>query len=172
MEYFSNDLMPGRVFFRCERMRATLTTDACSAMWRRENNGCDGEHEGCHCCPIGASHAGEVAASMSPLKGAKICGRCHRPASRLIHRHLCISCQNRAYECARGRNAKGTAPVKAPRVDVRRLHYLAGSDPQTLRMASIDTDELIVAVLRDSRQRVSIAFNASPPPAVLQARLW
>ena len=37
---------------------------------------------------------------------------------------------------------------------------------------SVDTDELVVAVLRDSKQSVVFAFNSTPPAAIRQARLW
>ena len=68
---------------------------------------------------------------------------------------------------------KRTAPVKAGRLDPRRLAYNAGGEMRHLRLPiSADMDELIVAVLRDSRSRVSFAYNSRPPAAVRQARLW
>jgi hypothetical protein len=86
---------------------------------------------------------------------------------------VCVSCYNRAREVALGRNAKGTAPVKLCALDARRIRYKHGDELHTLRVRqSVDTDELMVAVLRDSKQAVVFAFNSTPPAAIRQARLW
>lgn len=173
VDYFANPEVPGKLFFRCERMRATLSTESCRSSWRRADELNDGSHSSCRLCPIGAVHAGEVAASMSPLKGTLMCARCHRTAGRLIGGMVCVSCQNRAYEFLKGRNAKGTKPVKLAALDQRRIRYRHGAELSTLRVRhSVDTDELIVAVLRDSKQSVAFAFNSTPPAAIRQARLW
>lgn len=173
VEYFTNAEVPGKTYFRCDRMRATLSTEACSASWRRADAVPDGRNNNCRLCPIGAVHAGEVAASMSPLKGTLTCARCHRTAGRLIGSMVCVSCYNRAREVLIGRNAKGTAPVKLCALNARRLRYRHGDDLLTLRVRhSVDTDELMVAVLRDSKQSVVFAFNSTPPAAIRQARLW
>jgi len=172
-EYFAIDGVPGKVYFRCERQRATLSTTACAASWRRADELNDGQCAACRLCPTGAVHAGEVAASMSPLKGTLTCARCHRPSARLIGGHRCVSCYNREREVLAGRNAKGTAPVKTCRLDARHLRFNANGDMRYLRVAmSADMDELIVATLRDSRSRVSFAYDSRPPAAVRQARLW
>lgn len=173
VDYFEMQGLPGKPFFRCERMRATLATAACSAMWRRANDLNDGTHAACRLCALGSVHAGEVAASMSPLKGTLTCARCHRAGGRLIGKMLCVSCYNRQAEVIKGRNAKGTAPVKVGPLESRRIRYLHGGDVRSLVLRhTVDMDELIVSVLRDSRQRVAFAFNSAPPPAVRQARLW
>ncbi len=173
VEYFSIENVPGKTFFRCERQRATLSTVACQASWRRADELSDGSHHSCRLCPVGAVHAGEVAASMSPLKGTMTCARCHRTSARLIGSMVCVSCYNRQRELECGRNAKGTAPVKLCALDPRRIRYRNGPDIQTLRLRqSVDVDELIVAALRDSRQSVVFAFNSTPPAAIRQARLW
>lgn len=173
LDYTTNPLVPGRLFFRCDRMRGTLSTTACADMWRKANDMNDGSCANCMRCPIGAVHAGEVAASMSPLKGTLTCGRCHRPASRLIRKHLCVSCQNRAYEVEKGRNAKGTAPVKHCHLAPRRIRYMHGDEVCTLALRqTADTDELMVAVLRDSKKRAVFAFAGHAPAAIRQARLF
>jgi hypothetical protein len=173
VEYFTLQDVPGRTYFNCERMRAKLSTDACAAMWRKADAATDGTNNSCKLCPIGAVHAGEVAASMSPLKGSLICARCHRQASRLIGKHLCVSCKNREYELLKGRNAKGTAPVKTSRLDCRVLRYSAGGDLRYLRLPlSIDMDELVVATLRDNRNKVEFGFMAPKPVGLVQGSLW
>lgn len=165
--------MPGMAFFRCERMRATLSTTACQAMWRKADACDDGAHAACRLCPVGAVHAGEVAASMSPLKGAMICSRCHRTATRMIGGNHCPSCYNRQREVIAGRNAKGGAPVKLQSLHARVLRCRQGAEIRRVRGGyTLDTTELLVAVLRDSRQRVVFAFNCTPPAAIKQARLW
>lgn len=173
VQYFANPDVPGKTFFACVRLRATLSTASCSAMWRKADECDDGAHQACRLCPTGAVHAGEVAASMSPLKGTLTCARCHRNASRLIGAMVCVSCYNRQREVLVGRNAKGTAPVKLVALEPRRIRYRHGDEVRTMRVRhSIDVDELIVAVLRDSKNRVTFAFNSAPPPAIRQARLW
>jgi hypothetical protein len=63
--------------------------------------------------------------------------------------------------------------VKLCALDTRRLRYRHGDDVRTLRLRhTVDTDELLVAVLRDSKSQVVFAFNSAPPAAVRQARLW
>lgn len=173
VEYFANNLMPGRVFFRCERMRASLAVDSCAIMWRRENDNNEAQHPACRLCQLGAIHAGEVAASMSPLKGTPTCARCHRQATRLIKKMICVSCSNRESEWVKGRNAKGTKPVKHPPMAPRRLYFCAGGEPGYLRLQlSVDMDELIIATLRDSRQKPVFGFRVPVPPAIRQARLF
>lgn len=174
VEYFSNPDLPGRSFFQCSRLRATLASTSCADMWRKANGGEDeGARGNCKLCPIGAVHAGEVAASMSPLKNTLTCARCHRGATRLIGKHVCVSCYNRAREFVLGRNAKGTAPIHAQKLSPRRVRYLLGDEVRIVsRQLTADTDELIVALLRDSRKKVVFAWDTTPPAAVAQARLW
>jgi hypothetical protein len=173
VNYTTNALTPGRLYFRCERMRATLSTDACSGMWRKSNLEDDNAHEACRRCPLGALHAGEPDASLSPFRGQLVCARCHNPAQRLITGMHCVSCKNREYEFIKGRNAKGTAPVKLKCLARRRLRYLAGHEPCQLTLQrSLDIEELIVATLRDSKNRVRFGFGVAMPPAVRQLRLF
>jgi hypothetical protein len=173
VDYFKIESVPDKVFFQCDRMRAKLSTTSCASMWRKADEINDGSHSACRLCPVGAVHAGEVAASMSPLKGSLTCCRCHRTAGRLIGKMVCVSCYNRAREKALGRNAKGTAPVKLGQLHQRSIRYLHGDEPRTLVMRqTLDVDELVVATLRDSKKAVVFAFNSAPPAAVRQARLW
>src|SRR5690606_26241625 len=103
-----------------------------------------------------AAGAGIELTSVSRYRGMRICARCHRYASRLIGGYACVSCRNREYEAIRGRNAKGTRPVKiAGRLARRRLRFLAADQVQELDVErSIDTEELVMAVLRDCPHHV------------------
>jgi hypothetical protein len=86
---------------------------------------------------------------------------------------ICVSCYNRSREFFAGKNAKGTAPVRLAALHKRRIRYLHGPDVQTLVLrASADTDELIVAALRDSKSAIVFAFNSAPPAAIKQTRLF
>lgn len=172
--YFERAELPGRQFFRCDRMRATLSTDACQGMWRKANGdgGDGGEREACLRCPLGAQHAGAIDANLSSLHLAKLCARCHRPASRLINGMVCVSCMNRQYEFLRGRNAKGTIPTMKP-LCRRRVRFTAGGEPCSLVVQhSLDTDELVVAALRDNKNRVRFGFGAQVPTSIRQLRLF
>ena len=162
VEYIPFAGAPGKRYFKCDRMRATLSTEACAINWRRANYERQDDRAACKCCPIGAEHAGDGDASMSPLKDAPICARCHHTGRRLIGRMICVSCYNRAREQRLGLNAKGTAPVKLPPLHRLRLHFMAGSEIRALVLEALDMDELMVAALRDSRQRVRFAFFAAP----------
>jgi hypothetical protein len=165
--------LPGKLHFRCDRYAATLSTEACAGMWREGNHLNSEKRLRCKVCPIGAVHAGETAASMSPLKGSLICGRCHVGATRLIGKHLCVSCYNRQRELLAGKNAKGTRPIKLAPLSLRRLRYKAGKAVKTLCMPlSVDTEELMVTVLRDSQDTVKFGWHAEIRGTHAQLRLF
>lgn len=160
VNYFAIEEVPGKQFFVCERMSATVSVPACAAMWREANHQNKERRERCKTCPVGAVHAGETAASMSPLMGSTICARCHRPSRRFINGTICISCYNRQREWIVGKNSRGTAPVRMAQLSRRRLRYICGDEFRELRQEhSIDMTELIVAVLRDSKKKVQFVFQ-------------
>lgn len=172
VEYIPFNGVPGQRYFRCEKMRATLSTEACATNWRRSNYERNDDRSACKCCPIGALHAGDGDASMSPFKDTTICARCHRTDGRLIRGMICVSCYNREREQLLGRNAKGTAPVKLPPLHRIRLQFIHGHELRVLVLdRAIDINELIIAALRDSPKRVRFAFFAAPPQ-LRQLRLF
>ena len=131
-------------------------------MWRQANHENNSARARCKLCPIGAAHAGEVDASTSQLKGSLICARCHRPATRLVEGMHCVSCKNREYEWIKGRNAKGSRPTKMAPLAPRCVRFMNGREPCTLRRnLTKNTDELVIAALRHSRNRVSFGFTAA-----------
>lgn len=171
VDYVEMPEMPGVPMFKCERLRATLAVSSCANMWRGGNRDGIERLDRCKACPIGAVHAGETAASMSPMMGQCICARCHRGATRLVGKALCVSCYNRQREWLIGANSKGTAPTKMAPLSRRRIRFLSGSDPVNLVLDnSRDTMELVVTALRDSKKRVTFAFSVQPE--LTQQRLF
>lgn len=156
------ELVPGMQHFSCERMHATLSVKACADNWRRGHYEGDLSRLPCKGCEIGAMHAGEAGASRSPLLGTRICGRCHRTGMRLIGKHLCVSCYNREREVRVGKNAKGSPPVKWRALTRRTIAYQLSDGTVAERTIdrAADTDELIVAVLRDERKAVRFGWRA------------
>lgn len=165
IEYFTNALTPGRMYFRCDRLRSSLSVEACATNWREANHNDNERRYQCKGCPLGASHAGEDRANLSRLKGTDICARCHRTSMRLIGGHRCVSCYNRERELRVGKNAKGRAPTRIAALEPRRLWFWMGDQRTNIHVArSLDMDELIVAALRDSRDRVRFVFQPPAPP--------
>jgi hypothetical protein len=75
----------------------------------------------------------------------------------LIGGNVCVGCKNREYECLKGRNAKGKAPVKHPPLGRRSVRYVENGVVKVLvRSTSVSTDELVVELLRDSRSKVML----------------
>ncbi len=170
-QYFERPELPGKKHFQCDRLLAAISVEACAGMWRQANDNNVESRQRCKRCPLGAIHANEPDASLSAIKGSLICARCRRPASRLISGEHCVSCKNREYEFVKGRNAKGSRPVKMTPLVPRCIRYLNGREPCTLRRhLTKDTDELVITALRESKHRVAIGFHATALPR--QQRLF
>lgn len=163
VEYFTYPEMPDRPMFRCEPMRATLQVQKCAEMWREANGKTPPERLAkCRNCPIGAAHAGEASFEVSVLRGSGICSRCHRGGMRLIGGDICVSCWNRQREVIRGFNAKGKPPKHHPAMEARVIRVLSGGQLITIkREHSINTEELVVAALRDCTRQAFFGFHAA-----------
>jgi len=158
---------PG-LYFDCAPYHAKLSTTACAKRWR-EAQAAGGDTaarvEKCRGCPIGAQHADEAVVRYSVLYGSEICPRCGRGTGRrLIGGTRCISCYNRELEVRRGRNAKGTRPLKA-NLARRTLRYaVEGGGIETLTAEhSADLAELMLVALRKTRGRIYFAFSGQEP---------
>lgn len=170
--YFERPEIPGVQAFRCDKLSATLSVSNCATMWRQANHANLERMSRCKTCMVGAVHAGETAASMSPFMGRCVCARCHNTAPRLIGKHLCVSCYNRQREYMIGKNSKGSAPTKMRPLARRTVRYFAADEPRTLTMDhTADTAELMVAVLRDCKKSVIFSFNAVAH-GIYQGRLF
>ncbi|WP_433704451.1 ArsR/SmtB family transcription factor [Paraburkholderia sacchari] len=163
--YFELDggLLPGVRHFACDRLRASMSVSSCGTRWEKANStdvDADRFHT-CRRCAIGAAHAGRIDHNPSQFKGMTICGRCHTGATRLIGKHVCVSCFNRARELRIGKNGKGTAPRKLARLDRRSITYRAGGVVKTrVFEESVDMTELVVAVLRDEQHAPQLGWRA------------
>ena len=157
--YFELKELPGVPVFKCEKLRATLSQKNCSDMWRRATMGDDDRVSRCKNCQIGALHAGESEASMSPLRGANICARCHETGRRLVGKHLCVSCYNRQLEIIKNTNARGVAPSRLAPLNRRAVKYRT-ADGMRVHTADLSANmtELVVALLRDNKKQTQFAF--------------
>jgi len=157
------DLLPGVKHFMCTKLKSTLSVESCADRYQKANLDApeSDRYFTCRNCPIGAAHSGHTAPNTHKFRGMTICGRCHRGATRLIGKHLCISCYNRSREIALGRNAKGTVPMNLASLERRSITYRAGDVVKTRVLdKSVDMTELMVAVFRDESNSVTFGFRA------------
>lgn len=146
------------MYFRCERLSATIQPDACATNWARATSGAGMLR--CRGCPMGPMHAGEDSANAHPLRGQMVCSRCERGATRLVQGWLCISCYNRAREWRAGRNAKGSYPSRMTPLVPQALAYTEAGEPRVMRQAWAQSrQELMVGLLRDSAGALAFHFN-------------
>ena len=165
--------LPGVRYFRCEPMASTLAVQACAANWRASHERESERLMKCRTCPVGAVHAGDTAASLSPLRGTKVCSRCLTGTVRLVLGWLCVSCYNREREFAAGRNAKGKVPTRMRPLHRRTLLVVeAGAARILARDMTATLEELMVAALRDSTRVVVFGFNGRPAVQYAQGGLW
>lgn len=176
IRYFERPDCPGR-FFACEKLSATLTTASCEKRWRAANDKhrkydpCD-PLQRCKGCALGATHAGDGDTVSGPFYGAQICSRCHRPSPRLIHRRLCPSCINREYELIKGRNGKGSRPIKAAALQRLGVTYSERNKVRTYSQPyALDMVELMVSVMKSNPSPV-FCFSSHPVNAPFQLSLF
>lgn len=179
VNYFSIPGAPGE-YFVCPRYhgKATLSVTSCAAQWQRAKSG--GEEarirlHACVNCPIGARHAGvEDFKPKSEIQTSKVCVRCHRPAARIIHKRLCVSCVNRQYEIEKGRNARGNKPTQCP--ELKNIAVLVRNDDKPakpLEFIAENTLEAVLSAIKTSNGQVIVGFRGPPPrPAVTQYNLF
>lgn len=130
----------GGQYFTCDKLRATINRESCSARWKKSNH-----QSVCHCCEIGAHHSGKTVISRNAVSEL-MCARCHRPASRLVRGCVCVSCWNREAEVIKGFNAKGTPP---------RPVELFWGRPEGLKCKTVLVHKVSVSVVSDVAVSVS-----------------
>ncbi|TAM06396.1 MAG: MarR family transcriptional regulator [Paraburkholderia sp.] len=170
LEYFEMPEMPGRRFFKCEPLRASMLVESCAERWTLAQGQTEGKYQACKRCARGQAHACAAPdLNVGTLKGSLTCSRCHRQNGRLIGKRLCISCKNREYEWVKGRNAKQTKPVRLPPLFKLAIAYMAGGKVRTHTVTrAVDTTELIVDALRDSEHTPSFGWLADPATRALR----
>lgn len=171
LRYFKMVGAPGD-YFHCAPYGATMRVASCASLYQAEKGCKTGRHLHCNGCSIGARHAGEAPVVNHALFGAKFCPRCSRTAMRIV-RGLCVSCINRQYEIEKGRNAKGTPPIRLPPLYPVALAVLA--EGQETRIVKYDRVvsrvEGIYRVLRS--QPGDMAFGwVGRKPALAQPGLF
>ena len=154
--------------FRCDRLSATLSTDAC-AQRHRDAQSATGDHLDrlidCRSCPIGAAHAGTTLIHYSWLYGSEICPRCGKGTTRMIHGRRCISCYNREREVLSGQNGKRRKPIYLRPVAPIELHYITDGEPRRIQLAqATGLVEAMAHVLRTTPG--DIVFHRHRPNAV------
>jgi hypothetical protein len=133
--------------FRCTPWRATLSIPACAKRWTEAQTARQERGEElrlCRQCPTGAIHAGKPFIHRSTVFANNTCPRCRRGTSRrMVGNRVCIGCYNRHREVLKGRNGKGTAPLKTTaslhliRIGVR--IDLGSPEERTVEFADIGT---------------------------------
>lgn len=142
----------------------TISVGSCAARWQRSQDKTDKDGirmQACINCPIGAKHAGvKNFMPRSQVATTKICCRCHRLSNRIIHGRLCVSCVNRQYEFFRGKNAKGTKPVKCKNLKPIPLVVSDGSErPAETSFIAEDMLEAILSAMKTSSKAVAVGFK-------------
>lgn len=147
-------------------------------MWEQANapgkrrDPCDRLHH-CQGCELGAVHADQPIVRSSPLYGARICSRCHRPSARLIHGEHCPSCYNRQREVSIGKNGKGTRPVKHAYLHPCSVVVAHDGIVEERRFQhAADTLEAIVSVLRNVSGAVVFGFRSRVIARPVQLELF
>ncbi len=157
-------------YFRCEKLRATLSTRACASLYKQAMSprGLDhGLRPQCRGCSIGARHTGIVpeTASTSQFLGQLICSRCQESTRRLIRKSICVSCYNREREVMLGKNAKGGVPINCRRVSSATLACLIGgvSSIKVRRFDRVSSRlEAVLSMMRMETQALSFGWIGSP----------
>lgn len=170
-KYFTRPECPDRTFFVCDSLRGEVSVEWCAKTWADVNNGARSKRWGSECqtisdrtcrrCPLGAQHAGVEFVPSAVVIDSKVCPRCRRPAERLIHGRLCVSCYNRDRERKIGRNAKGAKPKYLP--CVHQLEVLArvkDAKPVVRQEVCVDGVEGMIATFRALGSLAAIAFRA------------
>lgn len=145
-------LVPGQQHFDCTPLRAALSTAACAKRWQVAPKGA-----ACYGCSLGQVHHADhnTAAPRANVQQAcpdNACLRCGRTDLRVIRLHgLCISCANRRSEALRGRNGKGTRPVKfkLPKFELEAIFLLPNGKTERHLGVGGDVSEALWRLLRE-----------------------
>lgn len=170
-------MQPTLEMMRCDRRNMTLSRPGCAKLWLSANTGEKDRRpkpwEGraaCVACPLGATNAG---VEQSPVAGAvesirMICPRCERPAQRLIHDRLCVSCYNREREVRIGRDRKGNRPGLTDRLHGVSLAITDATGTTRIRQVEVvSCVEAMIAAARKATGWMAFGRPAGALPDVM-----
>lgn len=162
------DLMPGKLFFECERLCALITRETCHQNFTAAHEKVTDETPlrlmKCRSCQVGrALHTDEDAhPTWQDVRSSNECVRCGRRDLRIVSATgTCVSCWNRRRETERGFNARGK-PQETP-IDLhpRRVGLIdAEGNPTWRRFDAWHAGE---AISRAIRQVDSAKFHDKQP---------
>lgn len=161
--------LPGKVFFRCEKHRASLSLESCKAMFTsgQKATEVDDRLHACNRCAIGAAHCGKTLGAQQNTAASKACSRCHRTPPRLLNGSICVSCYNREREVNLGHNSRGKLPMKVRPLHPVLLYILdLGHEPQTIEFTvprAVDTMEAVLTAIKRQPGAV-FGWHGHPPP--------
>lgn len=103
----------------------------------------------CRGCAIGAANAGKPAPVTLAQRISRIlCGRCHRPASKLIDNRICVSCYNRHLEIYVGQDRRGKLTGFHASLRLHRLsaQVMDGDRPRTLMIKDVASENRLTGL--------------------------
>lgn len=170
------DLMPGKLFFSCDRLSAHITSETCrqnyEAAHARRKDDTHMRLQKCQGCAIGrALHGGaDDPTSWADVRSSNECLRCGRRDLRIItSTGTCVSCWNREREGRLGRDARGNVPKTRMVLHPRRVGLVVDGKPTWRIFAAYHEGE---ALSRAIRQIDGAKFhNRQPGKSVWNARV-
>lgn len=168
-------LVPGQKYFICEPLRATLSTRACASNWQAAPDG-----SACRGCQLGRAHYVDLNPRAPIPARQKVgvgrvfspCPRCGGSGLRIIKQTgCCVSCMNREYEWAKGRNSKGVRPAlyKPPHLVEVGLQHSDGQI-EVRAVEVLHGAEALGRVLRDLPGGARVVDTPRPGPAVFNLK--
>lgn len=143
------DLMPGKLFFECQRLGASLTCESCHTNWlsaQKRHEDEPARADLCRRCPIGHQlHSGEdTSHKWIDFRSRSECIRCGRSGLRIIpSTHECVSCWNRHRETKVNQDARGNEPLTKTILSPQRIGLLVDGKPTWRRFNGVHLGEAI-----------------------------
>lgn len=171
------DLMPGKLFFQCERLCASLTREACHQNFTAAHEKVTDETPlrlmKCRGCPVGRALHTDVDAhpTWQDVRSSSECVRCGRRDLRIIQTTgTCVSCWNREREGKLNKDARGNVPKTRMVLHPRRVGLVGADGKPTWRRFSCWHDG--EAISRAAREIDGAKFqDLQPGKSVWNARI-
>lgn len=162
------DLMPGKLFFQCVRLCASLTREACHQNFTAAHEKVTDETPlrlmKCRGCPVGrVLHTDKDAnPTWQDVRSSSECVRCGRRDLRIIQlTGTCVSCWNREREGRIGRDARGNIPQTRVVLRPRRVGMLDADGKPTWRRFDVYHEGELIS--RAVRQEDGVKFHDLQP---------